>query len=160
MRSLSSAALQALYAQETGTAFILLLTISHRTLSAPIRVTSDGVPTRSRGSTFLPFPFLIAIPDDEQEKLPHAQITIDNVDRSIVSAIRSIGTTPAQILIEVVTSVTPDVVEFSSGQLTLRDVHYDALIVTGTLGFEAILAEPFPGDLITPATIPGVFLSE
>ena len=69
------------------------------------------------------------------------------------------GTAPAGILIEVVTSATPDNVEFASGELTLRNVNYDAMTVSGTLTFEAILAEPFPGDLVTPATIPGVFLS-
>jgi hypothetical protein len=159
-RTLSSVALQAIYTQETGTAFIVLLTISHPSLNGPIRVTSDAVQTISRSNTFLPFPFLITIPDDEQEKLPQASISIDNVDRSIVSAVRSMGTSPAGILIELVTSIAPDTVEFSSGELTLRDVHYDALTVTGTLSFEAILAEPFPGDLVTPATMPGVFLSQ
>ena len=159
MRTLSSTALQAIYAQETGTAFLILLTISHATLPAPIQVTSDGVKTVSRGMTFAPFPFLISIPDDEDQKLPQAQITIDNVDRSIVSAVRNMGTTPATILIELVTSHAPDTVEFSSGALTLRDIHYDALSVTGRLSFDPIMAEPFPGDLVTPATIPGVFAS-
>jgi hypothetical protein len=124
-----------------------------------LRFTSDAVQTISRGNAFLPFPFMLTIPDDQDQKLPHAQITIDNVDRSIVAAIRNMGTTPAGVLIELVTSNTPDTVEFSSGQLTLRDVHYDELSVTGALSFEAILSEPFPGDLVTPATIPGVFLS-
>ena len=158
-RTLSSAALQALYSQETGTAFLILLTISHPTLAAPLFFTSDGVQTVSRGNAYLPFPFQLTIPDDQDQQLPQAQITIDNVDRSIVTAIRNMGTVPASILIEIVTSSTPDSVEFASGALTLRDVNYDAMTVTGTLSFEAILAEPFPGDLVTPATIPGVFAS-
>jgi len=158
-RTLSSAALQALYSQETGTCFLILLTISHPTLSAPLFFTSDGVQTISRGNVYLPFPFQLTIPDDQDQQLPQAGITIDNVDRSIVTAIRNMGTAPAGILIEVVTSAAPDNVEFASGELTLRDVNYDAMTVSGTLTFEAILAEPFPGDLVTPATIPGVFLS-
>ncbi len=51
-----------------------------------------------------------------------AALTIDNVDRAIITSLRNIGTTPATLLIEIVTSNTPDTVEFSSGNLTLRDV--------------------------------------
>lgn len=44
-RNLSSDALQALYLQETGEAFLILLTINHPDLGTPIKITSDGVPT-------------------------------------------------------------------------------------------------------------------
>jgi hypothetical protein len=37
-------------------------------------------------------------------------------------------------------------------------VQYDAITVTGNLGFEEILMEPFPGDAVaSPATMPAVF---
>ncbi len=49
-----------------------------------------------------------------------AALTIDNVDRAIITSLRNIGATPATLLIEIVTSNTPDTVEFSSGNLTLR----------------------------------------
>jgi hypothetical protein len=32
------------------------------------------------------------------------------------------------------------------------------MTVTGNLGFEEILIEPFPGDVVSPATMPAVFL--
>jgi hypothetical protein len=60
------------------------------------------------------------------------------------------------VLIEVVTSVTPDVVE-AAFPLVLRDVTYDSMTVSGRLGYEEILAEPFPPLTVTPATLPGVF---
>lgn len=38
-------------------------------------------------------------------------------------------------------------------------VQYDAIAVTGNLGFEEILIEPLPGDdVVSPATMPAVFL--
>src|SRR5512137_3023489 len=104
MRTLSSAAIAAAMAQETGTAWIVLLTLSHPTMAEPIRVSSDAVNTVSRGNTFIPFPFLVTLPDHNGEKIPAATLTIDNIDRAIVQSIRSIGNTPLSLLIEVVTS--------------------------------------------------------
>ncbi len=165
MRHLSPIALAAVYAQETGTVFIVLLTISHPTLidpetsaPAPLRFCSDAVQTVSRGNAYLPFPFMLALASEDPQKPPEAILQIDNIDRSITAAIRNMGVVPCQILIELVTSDTPDAVEYSSGSMTLRDVHYDALTVSGQLAFEQILNEPFPSTLVTPATIPGVFL--
>ena len=157
-RTLSSIALQGVYSQQTGTAYIVLLTLSHPTLPVPIRVTSDAVNTVSGGNTFIPYPFLITLPTDDDVQPARAALTIDNVDRAIITSLRNIGTTPATLLIEIVTSNTPDTVEFSSGNLTLRDVQGDAVSVTGVLGFEEILAEGFPGDSVSPLTVPGVFV--
>lgn len=157
-RTLSSIALQGIYSQETGTAYIVLLTISHPTLPVPIRVTSDAVATVSQGATFIPYPFLLTLPTDDDLQPARARLTIDNVDRAIIVSLRNIGTTPATLLIEIVTSNTPDTVEFSSGNLTLRNVEGDAVSVTGELGCEEILAEGFPGDSVSPLTVPGVFV--
>ncbi|MGH7813273.1 MAG: DUF1833 family protein [Candidatus Binataceae bacterium] len=157
-RTLSSLALQGIYSQETGTAYIVLLTLSHPTLPVPIRVTSDAVNTISRSNTFVPYPFLITLPTDDDLQPTRARLTIDNVDRAIITSLRNIGTTPLSLLIEIVTSNTPDTVEFSSGTLTLRNVDGDAVSLTGVLGFEEILAEGFPGDSVTPLTVPGVFV--
>ena len=47
-RDLSLTAKQAINAPETGEAFIILLTIDHPSLSAPIRVSSDAVRSEER----------------------------------------------------------------------------------------------------------------
>lgn len=157
MRTLSPGALQAMLASETGNVFIMLLTISHPTLAQPICVCSDAVPTVSNGVNYQPFPFQLGFPSDRADQIPQCSLTIDNVDRSIVTAIRNMGIVPPTLEIQLVTSETPDTVEAAIAPLTLRNITYDALTVTGTLSFEQILAEPFPGDLVTPATLPGVF---
>jgi hypothetical protein len=157
MRTVSPAALQAMLASSSGDTFIILLTISHPSLSSPIYVCSDAVACVSNGITFQPFPFLISFPTDRADQIPRCTLTIDNIDLSIVTAIRAMGIVPATVEIQVVTSGTPNTVEIAITPLTLRDVTYDALTVTGTLSFDEILAEPFPGDLVTPATLPGVF---
>ncbi|MFH1158065.1 MAG: DUF1833 family protein, partial [Pseudomonadota bacterium] len=90
-RTVSSPTRQALYAAETGEAFLILLTLNHASLSAPIRVTSDGVETTSRGNVFAAFPFELVLPDDQDNVSPRARLVIDNIDRQIVQAVRTIS---------------------------------------------------------------------
>jgi Domain of unknown function (DUF1833) len=156
MRSFSSAALQAMLAQETGQAFIVLLTLDHPTLEAPLRVTSDAVNTISGGETFVQFPFTIGFPDDRADQVTQTSLTIDAVDRSVVAAIRSIGNLAPTVKFQIVLAATPDTVEVE-WTMTMRDVTYDEMQVTGRLSFEEIMIEPFPVDLVTPGTLPGAF---
>ena len=62
MRTLSSAAQAAVFAAQTGEAFLVLLELNHADLATPIRVTSDAVATVSNGDTYTPFPFFISLP--------------------------------------------------------------------------------------------------
>jgi hypothetical protein len=158
-RSLSVAALQALYSEESGEAFIMLLTLSHPTWPEVIRVSSDSVDTMSRGLKFTAFPFDIKLPNDDDRQPPAATLEIDNVSRDIVMGVRAIPPTskPIQVKIEIVLASSPDTVEIAYTDFLLRDVQYDAYKVTGTLRWDDVLAEPFPGDQVTPATQPGVF---
>ncbi len=146
----------ALMAQETGEAFIVLIKIDHPNLSAPIRVSSDGVNTSSNGETFIAFPFELELPISDPDQPPRARITIDNVDRSIVTAIRSINT-EATVDIDVVLGSDPDTLEVSFTGFKLVNVDYDALVVAGDLSFEDFFSEPFPSRVFSPADFPGGF---
>ena len=164
MRTLSSAALRAMFAQETGQLFLVLLTLDHPSLDVPIRVTSDGVKTFGPAGEHLPFPFQLELPDDREDQIQQARLTIDAIDLSLLKAIRSIGNTPPTVKIEVVLA-TPAADNRSAEAtsieaewtLTLRNVQYDAMTISGTLAFEDVLNEQFPRRLVTPATLPGAF---
>ena len=155
-RTLSTAALNAAMAQETGEAYLVLLTVSHADLAAPIRASSDGVDTISRGETFTAFPFDITLPEDSETGPPRAQITIDNVSREIVTAVRLISS-PADILIEIVLGSAPDTVEVSFEGFEVRNVGWTALTVTADLTVESWIGEPYPHQRFTPAGFPGLF---
>lgn len=154
-RSLSSIARQALFAQETGEVFIVLLTIDHPQLSTPIRVCSDAVQCMSRGNVFVAFPFDIVLPNDSDAP-PQASLQIDNVSQEIAASIRSIGTPPS-VTIEVVRASAPDTVEASLPAFQLTNVRYDTLLVQGDLVTEDLTSEPFPADMFTPSNFPGLF---
>jgi len=155
-RDLSLTARQALYADATDEVFLILLTLSHDDLEAPIRVTSDAVETVSRGDTFVPFPFDLQLPDDQEGKAPKAKLVIDNVDRSIVRAIRSLSTAPTA-LIEIVRAAAPDTVEATFEDFRLINVTYDAKRVEGVLSIEDFVAEPYPAATFSPGFFPGMF---
>ena len=155
-RSVSLAMQQAINASETGDVFIVLLTLSHASLAVPIRVSSDAVNTTSRGNTFIAFPFNLTLPDDTDTASPHAKLIIDNIDRSIVLAVRSI-TTAATLLIEIVRAAAPDTVEASFADFQLTNISYDAMLVSGDLTVENFTAEPFPSATFSPSLFGGLF---
>lgn len=157
IRSISTAAKKALFAQQTGEAFIALLTLDHPGFDNPIRVCRNSVQIVSGGNTYLPFPFDITLPDESDEAPPRVTLSIDNVDRQIVEAVRSVNGDPISVSLSVVMASTPNTVEAGPFDLSLRSVSYDSLVVEGQLQYEDILLDAFPAGIYTPATHPGLF---
>lgn len=155
-RDLTSLTRQAIYAAETGDAFLILLTIDHDDLEQPIRVTSDAVETESRGDTFTPFPFDLILPDDLDDRSPRARLVIDNIDRQIVMAVRNLSSSP-NVLIEIVRAADADTVEAQFVDFKLTTVAYDVHKVEGNLTIEDFTAEPFPAAVFSPSLFPGLF---
>lgn len=147
---------QALLAQETAEAILVLVTIDHADLAAPIRVTSDSVDTTSNGDTYQPFPFSIDLPAESDEAPPTVRLRVDNVGREMVDAVRSISSA-AEVTVQVVLATTPDTVEAGPYTFTLADVQYDAFVVEGVLTYEPVLSESYPGRTMTPNLLPGLF---
>ena len=157
-RTLSTPATQALFAQETGEVFLCLLTISHPALAGPICVVNNTQDIVSRGVTYIAFPFDIILPDEREDQLPQVQLSIQNVDRRIALAVRSLPPgTQASVSLEVVLASSPDTVEIQGLGFSLLQVDYDAMTVTGTLSYEWILSEPFPAGVMGPTLFPGMF---
>lgn len=155
-RGLSATMVAALYGQETGEAFLVLLTIEHSSLASPIRVTSDSVNTVSNGNTFVPFPFEILLPNDPEDAVPTSRLRICNVSREITVALRTIPDAPT-VKIQLVLASSPDTIEVEYSQFTLKSATYDASIVEGTLSGEDFLVEPYPSGSMNPEEFPGLF---
>lgn len=141
--TLSSIGIAEVSAQETGTAWLVLLTIDHDDLPNPIRVTSDGVATVSNGNTFSPYPFLVTLPDDTEGRAPQAQLQIDNTTQEIIAALRAL-VSPPSLMIQIVRASAPNVVEREWVGLQWRASSYDIGMITGTLGIEDLAMEEFP----------------
>jgi len=168
-RILSTAAMRALYGQQTDDGPVVLVTITHATLDTPLRVASGAVSgheadergnpvgfTMSRGDKFLEFPFTLTLPEDRDDQTVTARIEVDNIDRVMIQALREADSPPA-VKIEIVMGKSPDTVEGGPFLFTLQRAEYDALIVSGTLGYDPFMDEAYPADTMSPATFPGIF---
>ena len=155
-RALSTNAMRAAMATETGEVFLTLLTLEHSDLSEPIRGVCDTQDIVSRGETFIGCPFSFDLPADDGESVPRVMVRIDNVDREIVRNLRAISTPPT-VTMEIVLASSPDLVEAGPFVMTLKSATYDALVIEGELGFEETLSAAYPADIFSPATAPGMF---
>lgn len=155
-RTLSAAARAAMFAQETGSVFLLLLDIAGTGLPAPVRVVNNMQPITHAGNVYQAGAFGITLPPEEDDRPPEVRLQIDNVDQAIVEGVRLL-TGPPTVTLRVVLAESPDVIECGPFDFTLRGAEYDAAMVTGTLMFQDILNESFPTDAFTPANFPGLF---
>jgi hypothetical protein len=125
-------------------------------LFTPIRVVNNTRPVVSEGKQYVAFPFQIQLPDERDDRVTGVTLRIDNVDRSIVTALRQV-TTELSVSLSVVLDSDPDVVEVGPYLFSLKRANYDANAVSGELEYEDILREPMPGHTFTPSFFPAIF---
>jgi len=155
-RNLSLTTLRAIHGQETQEVFIVLLTIDHDDLVAPIRVCGNDVDMISRGESFLAYPFELKLPDDNDNQAPRAHLTIDNVGQQIIQTIRLIRSAPT-VLIEIIRAADADIIEAQFPDFKFVNIQYNALTIQGDLTVENFTAEPFPAGQFTPSEFPSMF---
>lgn len=143
-------------AQETGACPIVLLEISHASMTAPLRITSAGADVVSGGETYVFLPFEIELPADTDDTLPQVTLRIDNVGREMGETIRTLPGAPI-VRIAIVLSEAPDVLEVPWMEFRLTSAEVDAATVAGTLSWESLLSEPACCDAYTPVSHPGLF---
>lgn len=155
-RNISPAARAALHAPETSEVFLVLLTLHHAEMPVPVRVCNNGADITSRGEIFIAYPFQLTLPDDEDNRPPRARLAIDNVDRQIVQAVRSLTSSPS-VTIEIIRAAAPDTVEARFEDFRFTNITYDSHRVEGDLTVEDFTAEPYPAAGFSPSLFPGLF---
>ena len=154
--ALSAAALLAIFAQQTGEVFLLLVSISHTDMGSTIRVVANNENVVHGGNTYNAFPFEINLPDEDPERIARPALKICNVNREIVAAFRALGSA-ATVEMTIVLASSPDTIERGPFEYLARHITYDASAVTVQLAHEDVLNEPIPGDSINPEEYPGAF---
>ncbi|NUN53025.1 MAG: DUF1833 family protein [Planctomycetaceae bacterium] len=155
-RSLSSAAWAALAGQQTGEVFLLLAVLDHADLPAPLRVVANTEDVVSGGNTYTAYPFLVHLPQEREEEPVRVTLSICNVSKAIVDALRGLSSGPS-VTLSVVLASSPSTVEAGPFELTLKDAAYDVLTVQGALGYEEVLDAPDLEDDYSPASFPAIF---
>lgn len=151
----SSTAVTQAIAQHQTDPFIVLLTLTHSSLSTPIYVARNREDVVSRGNTYVAYPFQILLPTDS-DNAPQAQITIANVSRRIGQALEDM-VYPPKCTIEIVLASTPDTVERTWSDFSFTQASWDAFRVTAKLEVLGYWDEPWPGLFMNPADFPGMF---
>ena len=155
-RTLSAAARQAMFAQETDKVFLMILEIDHDDMVTPIRVVNNYENITSNGDVYTAYPFLFSLPDEFEDQLTQVDLVITNVNRLLVDNVRSFSS-PLTVTMNVILSDSPDTIEAGPFIMSMREVKYDALKLTGTCSFQDILNESYPEGSYTPADYPGLF---
>lgn len=154
-RGLSSAAKAELYAANCTGVWLVLLTIEHTSFSSTIRLVNDRQSVTSGGDVYSPCAFSAKMPADSDQP-PRAQIVLDNVDQSLVAAMRSI-TTQATVTIEVIRRSDPDTILVSYPYLRLVGATITATTIVCEVAADAVLDETYPGLTFAPIDFPAGF---
>jgi hypothetical protein len=162
-RAVSDAFIAACNAPYRDDGLIVLITMENIDLPEPLRLCNNGVNVQSTrgvvgGSsyTYLACPIQPTISDDSEDRPPQAKLTMDNIDRRLVAAVRGI-TSPLTVTMELVKISDPNTVEARFTDFTLKEVSYNALTIEGTLTLEGLFSEPAIGFSYTPSYFPGLF---
>jgi hypothetical protein len=170
LSTLSSSALQAIFAQETDKELILLITIYDPVnpenvvlrladgYTGRISETADEVVygVQSRGNNYIFLPIEVNMPDEAENSAPKCSITFYDVTRYVMPIAREIQGRP-KVKLEIVLSSSPNIVEASFSNFYITNFTYTVDRVTADLGMVNYELEPFPQYSFTPVYFPGLF---
>jgi len=122
-RNVTGAFIAACNAANTDECFIVLVTVEHSELAAPIRLNTSGENQVSNGDTYLACPIQVTLSEDSEDRIPQAKLVMDNIDRTIIAALRSI-TTPPTVTLQIVKASDPDTVEMELTDFEMRTITY------------------------------------
>lgn len=163
--NLSNAAIMAATAQQTSEVFVVLLTIDHPNFTQPIRCSSDNAVllpnagvrgTISRGEEYPFIPFSVSLPNQDDSGIAKARVSVDNIDRRMVQAVRT-ADSAISITIEIVLASSPDKVEVSEPDFKMESITYDTYTISGDLSLQYYDLEPYSKLKFTPSNFPGMF---
>lgn len=158
-------------ANDSSDPLIFLLEITHPSLSEPICVSSDMTEfiqlheetkepiygTRHNDVVYYALPFKITLPDQPDGSDPiKAQVSIDNIDREYVAAIRNMESA-AVFNVKTVFASSPNKVQQEFPILRIISASYNASTIDAELGPDDYRAEPVPALNFYPALFPGLF---
>lgn len=135
----------------------ILLQIDHSALTTPIRVINDTENLTSNGFEYIAFPFNVVLPDDFENKLPKAQLTIDNVGRDLMYWLESTnGGAGSTATFSQVMRSRPNQIEWTI-TMSLFNVSANNQHVTAELGFENLFVKPAISMQYRPDNSIGIF---
>jgi len=157
MKSVSSNYKRKVNALGADEAELLLLEISHPSLTDPARIVNDNQDLTHNGNVFTALGFRYKLPDDLKAGQPRATLSIDNVGRDLTQVIESTaGGRDADVRMLLVLRSDPDVVEWET-TMQFKGTSMTTPEITGQLGHDDILKKSGVPLTYRPDTAPGLF---
>lgn len=144
-----------IFAQESEDPFLILVTLSHPSIS-DIRLVNNTEDVTSEGLLYIAFPMRIILPRDDGESVREISIEFDNVDRDLIDLIRSV-TGPISVSLKLVLASLPDAVQFAFDELKIATITYNSSRVSARLYMDTFLNTEMTSEKYTPQNYPGIF---
>ena len=154
-RTLPTGARAALYAQETGAMFPVLIEIEHEATEYVLRICNNSEALTYDGDEYAPYPFRFEFHTNEAGAPATARITISNVTQEIAAALQGL-TTPPVIRARAMYYEGETFEPIMAPEYTLRSISIDAHTISGVLSLDEWAENDFPGDDLSPMTCPGI----
>lgn len=136
---------------------LILLEISHPSLSVPVRVVNDMQDLISNGNAFIACPFRCVLPDDYEGQLPKAKLAVDNVGRDLMYWIEtSSGGQGSSVRFMQIMRSNPDLIEWEI-TMNLYNVNVTMQEISAELGFQNLFAKPAIAMQYRPDNSMGLF---
>ena len=136
---------------------LVALEITHPELNVPIRVVNNTENVTIQGNEFIACPFQLTLPDDVDQQVPKARLSVDNIGRELTQWLEmSNGGKGAKCRILMVLPSEPDIIEYEM-TMDLTGLSIDNLAVSGDLGFQETLNQPAVATRYDPITAPGLW---
>lgn len=155
-RTFSNQMLAAMHAEASGEVFLPLVKLTQAAWLEAFLIAPNTESIVHAGEEYKPLAFAVGLPNEEAEGVPVLDWVADNVDRRLVEAMRQVKGAVAARIVWVLAS-TPDQVEIGPMEVEMWAAEYDALRISGTMGVEPILDQPFGHLKMDPANAPGLF---
>lgn len=123
------------YSTEMPYVILDAIKLDHETLPEPLYFVNNNEEIEYEGNTYIPVSFKFSLPDEEGSSNNDATLTIGNIERTLMTLIRSITTFPT---LEYRMLLIADTITTESGPyfFELRQVKYNAQTVSGTLIYD------------------------
>lgn len=155
-RTLSTAALASVNASSTGEVWLPLLKLEHSDWAEPVFLVRNTEAITHDGDEYSPFPFDVALPDEEAEQTTVVRWSAMNASNELVTLFRAVSG-PIDGTLMIVLASSPDDIEIGPLSLQLRGFEYDAKTIRGSMVVEPILDAVFGARSMDNINAPGLF---
>lgn len=156
MRTLSSAAIEAVLSPESGHHLLWIAQIDHPEFDAPIRIANSLIDILHGGNTYTGVGFSFTEPADDEDGIRAGEIAIGNADRALTPYIRGADyrlTITIKLVSVTNAGSTPPVyntTEIAYPALALEDITIDNTTLRAAVKPERYQNEPWPADTFNP----------